>query len=222
MSRFTISAAPQRSIAWHQARVGRLTGTSAKAMLAGATTDTRRGLIDRLLAERITGVPQDSFQGNEATEWGVAHEDEARIAYEWHAGAVVQECGFLALADLMAGASVDGYIGDFAGIVELKAPFKTERHLAARRRIPPDYLPQVRHNLWVSGAAYCDYVSFDPRCDGPWRLFVHRVTRAQADVAGYEQKALAFLADVETEIAAHHTTTNISGTLAAVLIEAAS
>jgi hypothetical protein len=29
--------------------------------------------------------------------------------------------------------------------------------------VPSDYLGQITHNLWITGAQWCDFVSFDDR-----------------------------------------------------------
>ncbi len=68
--------------------------------------------------------------------------------------------------------------------------------------LPPEHWAQVRHNLWISGAGWCDFVSFDDRVAPTWQLFVVRVEAAELDLAGYERQAIAFLDDVATELSA--------------------
>ena len=58
----------------------------------------------------------------------------------------------------------------------------------------------MTHNLWVTGAQWCDFVSFDPRFPEHLQLFVVRVARKDVDLKGYEAKALAFLAEVDAEV----------------------
>lgn len=214
---FTVLQAPQRSEAWFRARLGRLTGTSAAAMLAKPTTATYQNLRIRLVTERLTGTPQEDDFTNDAMAWGVAHEDEARIAYELATGVQVLESGFLAHDTLMAGCSLDGHVGDMVGVIEIKAPFKTARHVATvRGGIPSDYLPQITHNLWISGAVWCDYVSYDPRLPERLRLSVHRVQASGLKLPDYAKAAEAFLRDVDTELAALQTMANLPGVLEAV------
>jgi putative phage-type endonuclease len=199
--RFTVIDAPQRSEAWLQARCGRLTGTAASDMLMKPTTAGYRNLLIRLVTERLTQTPQEDPYTNEAMEWGTAHEDEARIAYELATGLNVKESGFLAHTELMAGCSLDGHVDDYKGIVEIKCPFKTARHIATLRGgVPSEYLPQINHNLWVSQSSWCDYVSYDPRLPERLRLSIHRVQGV--DVDSYEAKVRAFLGEVDRELAA--------------------
>jgi putative phage-type endonuclease len=210
--RFSVIDAPQRSEAWLQARCGRLTGTAASDMLMKPTTAGYRNLVIRLVTERLTQTPQEDPFTNDAMEWGTAHEDEARIAYELATGLNVRESGFLAHNELMAGCSLDGHVDDYKGIVEIKCPFKTARHITTLRGgVPSEYLPQINHNLWVTGSDWCDYVSYDPRLPERLRLVVHRVT--VLDWAGYDAKVRAFLGEVDAELAALMTLADLGAVL---------
>jgi putative phage-type endonuclease len=210
--RFTVIDAPQRSEAWLQARVGRLTGTAASDMLMKPTTAGYRNLLIRLVTERLTQTPQEDPFTNDAMEWGTAHEDEARIAYELFTGLNVKESGFLAHTELMAGCSMDGHVDDYKGIVEIKCPYKTARHISTLRGgVPTEYLPQITHNLWMSGAAWCDYVSYDPRLPERLRLSIRRITGVDRDA--YDAKVRTFLTEVDTEFSALQTMANVGQVL---------
>jgi predicted phage-related endonuclease len=208
VSRFQVINAPQRSGDWWAARLGRLTGSTADEMLAGGKGITRAKLLVKLVAEIITRISQDEGDTftTPAMEHGKVTEPLAVGAYECETGNLVQSTGFLAHPYLMAGCSLDGHVGDFAGILELKCPHTTT-HLGYLRdgRLPPSYVPQVTHNLWISGAEWCDFVSYDPRLLDAYagaRLFIHRVHAKDLDIAGYEQKAKAFLAEVDAAVLA--------------------
>jgi hypothetical protein len=205
MRTFTVIDTPQRSEEWKRSRLGRLTGSVAGDMLAtikSGEAAARRDLRMRLLCERLTNLPAEDGFVNDAMQWGIDHEDEARIAYEMATGNDVQESGFLAHTELLAGCSLDGHMGDYAGICELKAP-KTATHLSViRDGIPARTMPQLMHNLWISGAAYCDYVSYDPRLPERLRLSIHRVAATDLDLGGYAAKAVAFLEECDRELRA--------------------
>lgn len=212
MSRpFAIHGADQRSPEWFAARAGRLTSSVAKCLFAegkkkGEESYQRRDLRIRLALERMTGQPQDedSWQ-SDAMRRGVEREADARLAYEAETGTLVEQAGFLSLNAHMAGTSLDGYVEDFAGIVELKCP-KSATHIGYLRQatpeIPAEYLPQIKHHLWVTGAQWADFVSFDDRLPEHLRLVIYRVMRDQLDIPGYEKTALAFLAEVAAEVEA--------------------
>jgi hypothetical protein len=198
----------QRSPEWFAARCGRLTGTGAADMLAtirSGEAAARRDLRVRLAVERITKRSQDAG-GYVSLEmqWGIDHEADARRAYEAATGDVVHEIGFLAHPTLMAGCSLDGAVAGGVGIVEIKCP-KSATHLRtirARGQILPEYLPQVRHNLWLSGAAWCDFISYDPRFPLPLRLAVTRLQLEPAERDSYEFMARQFLKEVDAEYSA--------------------
>lgn len=221
---FTLITAPQRSPEWFAARLGRLTGSCAADMLAKPTTATYQNLRTRLVVERLTNTPQEDGYTNDAMQWGRDTEDEARIAYELATGSNVQESGFLAHDVLMAGCSLDGHVGafdghaTFEGIVEIKCPFKTARHIATvRGGVPTDYAAQIMHNLWISGAAWCDYVSYDPRLPDGLRLVVHRVEASGLKLDEYAKLVESFLKAVDVELAALRTLANPAAVLAAAL-----
>jgi hypothetical protein len=201
-----VLCAAQRVPEWYLARVGRLTGSCAGDMLARIKTGeaaARRDLRVRLVCERLTGESQEDGFVNAAMQHGIDTEDAAFSAYEAHTGLIAQRVGFLAHDTLMAGCSPDGVIGAYDGILELKCP-KSATHLKYLKAsaLPSDYLPQITHNLWISGAAWCDFVSFDPRFPPSLQFFRVRVERDQTAIDAYELMARTFLSEVEQEIAA--------------------
>lgn len=201
---FRIVEAGQRSAEWFAARAGRLTGSCAKDMLAKVQSGeaaARRDLRTRLVVERLTGEPQEeSAFVNAAMQRGIDKEPEAFAAYEAETGLVVRRTGFLAHTELMVGCSLDGDVDNFAGIIELKCP-KSATHLGYLRAggLPSPHRPQVLHNLWATGAQWCDFASYDDRFPPHLRLFRVRVERNEQDIAEYAAAATAFLAEVERE-----------------------
>ena len=203
----TIHDCAQRSPEWYLLRAGRLTGSCAAAMLATVKTKgdeavKRRDLRYRLVVERLTGVPQDDGNGyvDAAMQHGIDTEDAAIAAYEAQTGVLVRRTGFISHDDLAAGCSLDGDVDNLTGIIEVKCP-KSATHLATVRcgEVPSGYLPQITHNLWVTGAAWCDFVSFDDRFPPGLALLIIRVPREAVDVAAYELVVRQFLREVDTE-----------------------
>lgn len=198
---FTIHDATQGTPEWLAARAGRLTGSRASDMLAKVKSGeaaARRDYRVQLVTERLTGCPQEDGFVSADMRWGSEQEPFARMAYEASTGIIVRQTGFLALDDHMAGCSLDGDVEKFAGIVEFKCP-KSATHIAylTDGGLPSKYRPQVTHNLWVTGAQWCDFVSFDPRLPENLQLFIVRVNRADVDLSSYEAEALGFLREVE-------------------------
>lgn len=221
MKPFTVIDADQRSDEWRLARVGRLTGSRAKDMLAtikSGEAAARRDYRLQLVTERLTGQPQDDVFVNAAMQRGIDCEPLAFAAYEARTGEVVQRSGFLAHTTHQAGCSLDGHIGDFEGLIELKAP-KSATHLSYLRAgtVPAEHLAQLTHNLWMTGAAWIDFVSFDDRFPEPLQVFIVRLKRDDVAIEEYELKALAFLAEVERECQGVLTISNPGAVLAQVV-----
>ena len=204
---FTIFEGEQRSPEWFSARCGRLTGSRAGDMLATigkGEAAARRDLRAQLVVERLTGTPQEDGYINAVMQRGIDKEPEAFGAYEAFSGNLVRRTGFLSHSSLMVGCSLDGDVDNFTGIIEVKCP-KSATHieyLKAGNRIPSRHVPQITHNLWVTGAQWCDFVSFDDRLPEGGQLVVLRVERDEAAIAAYELAVSLFLSEVDKEVEA--------------------
>ena len=206
MKPFSVVDVEQGSDEWLQARCGLLTGSRAPAMLktlkSKGEAAARRDLRLALVCERLTGRPVDGGYVSADMRRGREMEAAAVRAYEARQGVFVKRAGFLRHPTLPIGCSPDAYVGDFAGILECKAP-RSATHLDYLRggRVPDDYVGQVWHNLFVSGAEYCDFVSYDPRFPPDLQLFRVRVQRTDWDMAVYQRTVLGFLEEVDRELA---------------------
>lgn len=202
---FSIFEGEQRSPEWFAARCGRLTGSRAGDMLATigkGEAAARRDLRAQLVVERLTGQPQEDGYVNAVMQRGIDKEPEAFSAYEALSGHLVRRTGFLSHNALMLGCSLDGDVDDFTGIVELKCP-KSATHieyLKSAGKIPSRHVPQITHNLFVTGAQWCDFVSFDDRLPEGLQLVVMRVERDEAAIAAYEWAVSLFLSEVDKEV----------------------
>lgn len=196
----------QRTPAWFLARAGKLTGSRAHCPLTrgrgGVESIGRAQYRDQLVLEILTGVPQEDRFCNAAMRRAIEIEPAARAAYAAATGQVVQISGFLVHDELAAGTSLDGYVGAYEGVLELKS-LHSARHLGylADRRLPAAYRDQVRHHLWITGAAWCDFVLYDDRLPGRLQIVRHRFTRAELDIPGYELFARRFLDEVDGQVA---------------------
>lgn len=213
MRNFTVIEAEQRSDEWRAARAGRVTASRASDFLAkvksGGYSTSRKNYLTQLVAERLTGQPQDDGFVSAAMARGIELEPAAFAAYEAVTGEMAQRVGFLSHNDLLVGASPDGVVGDYAGIVELKVP-NPATHIGYLRGgvLPSDYVPQVTHLLLVSGADYCDFMSYGPNFPAALQTFVVRVKRKDVDLETYERELLKFLAEVDVEASALLTMSN--------------
>lgn len=202
---FTIIEAEQRSPQWFAARAGRLTGSRAADILKKARDGksesvARRDYRLQLVSERITEAPQEDTFITAEMRRGIELEPLAFAHYEAATGTVVRKTGFLACTELRAGCSPDGDINNFSGLIELKCP-KMATHFAYRsdpQSLVKEYHAQVAHNLWVTGAAFCDLISFDDRLPEKLQMLRVRIERYDAGVEEYALEAIRFLNEVDS------------------------
>lgn len=196
--------AEQRSAEWFAARAGLLTGsraTDAMAKIKSGEAAARRDYRLQLAVERLTGQPMESGFTSAEMQRGIDLEPVARARYEMESGNLVRQTGFVIGDNPWTGCSLDGDVDGFTGIVEFKCPKSTThiRYLEAGQ-LPPDYGLQVMHNLWVTGAQWCDFASFDDRLPAGLDWFCIRVHAKDMDIAGYAAAAAQFLAEVAVEV----------------------
>ena len=196
-------SAPQCSAEWLAARAGCLTASAIADMLAKTKTGesaSRANLRARLVAERLTGIPQDGFS-NAAMQWGNEQEPFARAAYEIHSGNLVDQTGLVMHPSIpYAGASPDGLIDD-CGLVEIKCP-NTATHIKylLSGDAPKEYQPQMLWQMECTERKWCDFVSFDPRMPSHLQLFVVRFDRDEGRINDVRAEAVKFLAEVDSMI----------------------
>ena len=215
----TVVDCVQRSPEWVQARLGRLCGSKANAMLSagtkGAESTGRRNLRLQLVLERLTGRSHERDYMSHAMRDGIEREDAARDLYECVAGRLIQPVGYVMHDELMAGYSPDGMIGDdFEGIVEAKSP-EPAAHLEYLRtgQIPKTYGDQIVHGLWITGARWCDWFSYQPAFDERLQIKLVRVYRDEAIIAAHDRAVRAFLREVDLEMVALRTLADTFGVL---------
>ena len=169
---------------WHAVKCGKVSASNISCVMAkgrgNAESKTRKSYLMRLLAERISGLPQDTYT-NGAMQWGIETEPQARAAYEFETLNAVEQVGFVEV-DAYVGCSPDGLI-DADGGVEIKCP-NTTTHLQylLDGTMPAEYVCQIQSTLWMTGRQWWDFVSFDPRIPNSKCLFVVRVERDEAKI----------------------------------------
>lgn len=204
MSNFQIINVEQGSQEWLTARAGSLGASAIHEALAKTKSGwgaSRANIKARLIAERLTGIPQDTFT-NAAMQWGREQEGNARSAYQFIQGVTVQEVGMVVDPDLPGThASPDGLVGD-DGLVEIKAP-NTATHIETLLGgpIPDRYIKQMQWQMRMCDRQWCDFASYDPRLGPEMQLHVRRVDRDDALIAEIEAEAIAFLDEIAATVA---------------------
>ena len=59
---------------------------------------------------------------------------------------------------------------------------------------------QITHNLWVTGAEWCDFVAYDDRLPEGLQFFRKRVFSHELDLTAHEAGVLKFLAEVDSQV----------------------
>jgi putative phage-type endonuclease len=162
---------------------------------------SRDNIMAQLIAERMTGQPQESFT-NAAMRWGTETEPQARAMYEIERGVDVVEVG-LYRHQTIAGthASPDGLVGD-DGLVEIKCP-NTATHIDTllSQSIDGKYITQMQWQMACAGRAWCDFVSFDSRMPADLQMWVRRVERDDKVISDLEELVAGFIRELENKLA---------------------
>jgi putative phage-type endonuclease len=202
---------------WHAARLGKLTGSriamaTAKG-LKGAPSRTRAKLMGLLACERMTGRPMDHYISG-PMDWGIETEAQARLAYQFDRNVRIETVGLVDHPTIpMAGASPDGLVGA-DGQVQFKCPeVHTHFETILGASIDGGYIKQMQWELAVTGRAWVDFASFDPRVPEEMQLHVVRVKRDPALIETLEAEGRQFLAELDNMVASLRTRFNLAEVL---------
>ena len=145
---------------WNEIRRGRFTASTISKLFMGKSTQGYNDAIYKIVQERLTGKSPESYV-NEAMKRGIVMEAEARLAYEVEKMTLVEEVGFVEY-DEWVGCSPDGLVDD-DGMIQIKCPaFNTHVGYLLSEEVPKDYYAQMQMELWVTGRAWNDFVSYHP------------------------------------------------------------
>lgn len=196
--------APQGSVEWRLARVGKVTASRVadvvRSVKSGGYASSRANYMAELTCERLTGAPTQGFV-NGAMQWGTDQEPNARSAYELREGVWVEQTGFIDHRTIqMTGASPDGLIGD-VGMIEIKCP-NTATHIdmLMNGKIDQDYIIQMQWEMLCADRLWCDFISYDPRLPERMRLFVHRVHCDYKMSMSLTKEVMKFLDDLDARM----------------------
>lgn len=190
----------QRSEEWYAARAGSVGASDIVDLLAKGRGVSRRNLMARLAAERLTGRATETYQ-SAAMLHGIEVEEQARVAYEFLHGVQVEQIGLIRHPSIEGThASPDGLVGK-DGVVEIKCP-NTATHIDTLMGAAIDrgYILQMQWQMACSGRKWVDWISYDPRMPVELALFVRRVKRDSAMIADVESEVRLFLAELEVMV----------------------
>jgi putative phage-type endonuclease len=198
-----IDAVQQGTEAWHQLRMGKVTASRVADLLAKTKTGpsaSRGNYLIELALQRVTKTIEESYT-NAAMEWGTQTEPQARVAYEVKTGNFVDQVAFIDHPTIAGfGCSPDGIVAT-DGLIEIKCPNSATHWSYIKANEPPNkYFIQMQAQMSVTGAKWCDFVSFDPRMPERSQLLVVRVLRDPEYILYMEAEISSFLKEVEKEV----------------------
>ena len=156
-----LSSLTQRSRAWHEERLGFVSGSAFHAVVGSDGFKTPADVWDDMfgIGERVASNP-DILRG-------VEHEDDGIAAYQASTGYRVEETGIHQHPHpdaYMIAVSPDGLVYDDhtsssspIGAVEIKCP-RPESPYAHHPSVPPWHVPQVHGHIQCADVPWCDYV----------------------------------------------------------------
>ena len=143
-------------------RAGRLTA-SLFAGAIGIGYDSRQKLW-----RQLTGR-EERFQGNAATEWGVANEKNAIRQYQVVTGELVDKKGqnqefFIHPVLDWLGCTPDGFVGQT--VIEAKCPAS----LQVYGKVPDHYMPQLQGQMAITGRSLAHFICWTPEEFEIWEV----------------------------------------------------
>lgn len=193
-------SAAQGTEEWALERCGRATASEFSSILAKGQGKTRTAYLRRVVAERLTGKPMETYAtGSWAKnlERGREQEPFARMAYESITGRLVEEVGFLKHATLMAGCSPDGLIGADGG-AEIKSVIPTvQLETILSGGYPSEHKPQIQGSLWVTGRKWWDFCSYSHDMPEHLQTYIFRVEPDADYILTLEAEVRVFLKEAD-------------------------
>lgn len=144
----------QRSDEWFKARMGRVTGSVAGAILNCDPSKTRQAVLRRMVRQALNAPQEDEneFVENVIFGYGRINESTALMDFKMETGLDVEECGFFPY-ETWLGASPDGLTSD-GGILEIKAPWSRREGQGREFKSldeQPQYYAQMQIEMFCAG-----------------------------------------------------------------------
>ena len=201
----------QRSQEWFQMRKGRITSSEIHKIMGGKSindlTDTAKTYLLEKVSETYGGFAQ--LAQGAALEWGTELESLAVDKYSERTGFQVDKASFIPVGDYFGG-SPDGLVPP-EGIIEVKCPYNSSNHFKHGliktpedfKKIASNYYYQCLSNMICAEAQWCDFISFDPRVDPEYEMFVFRFNRDEKEAEYVVEKvkvAANYIKDLKEKI----------------------
>jgi len=183
-----------------QERIGNITASRIKDMLAEGKGVSRAKYAAELAASRMTGKPHRNNFASAAMDHGNEFEIVAATKYELINGVMLEGTGkeYIPHPQIKrAGCCPDRLVND-DGLVEIKCPDShTFIGYKMTGEIPKGYRLQMTFQLSVTRRKWCDFVAFDPDMPEEDGYLQVRFTPTEKDISDLEFEVIKF--DIEVE-----------------------
>tara|TARA_B100001250_G_scaffold125821_1_gene107045 strand:- start:2129 stop:2752 length:624 start_codon:yes stop_codon:yes gene_type:complete len=184
---------------WMALRLGKITASAISNVIAKPTTAAYKNYLYTLATERFTHQRlSEDYQSPDMIR-GIEMEDKAAFAYMLIENKEIYPADFVYHPTIGgSGASPDRYSGE-EGLVEIKCP-RAHNHLATllgNEKIKREYQLQMQWQLACTERKWCDFVSYHPAFDNPYRLYVERIERDQNKINELETAVIDFNKEIE-------------------------
>ena len=190
----------QHSLNWYRVRLGKFTGSQVGRLMKrgkggeyfakDAMSYITEVVAERMLNPSVVYVDElfeeyllQATATSKAMAWGSDQEMNARGLYASLRKCKVTSCGAVEVEGTWFASSPDGVLLDEDGVIEIKCPTNTT-HTAYMRNVhdaeslkavKPEYYWQCMSHMMVTGAKFCDWMSYCPFSKKP--LHVVRIDR---------------------------------------------
>ena len=176
----------QGTVEWLELRKRKIGASDAPVIMEVSPWKTPYQLWQEKLGLKVQQVSQAMRIGSES-------EEEARKCFESKTNLIMIPTVVFHPANEWMMASLDGMDIDRRYIVEIKRANKEDHKLAIKGKIPDHYMPQVQHQLEVTGLDMAYYFSFDGH-DG----VIVEVPRNTKYIKTLVEAELEFYSNIET------------------------
>lgn len=190
---------------WFKSRQGCFTGSEVWKLMteprtkadkeAGNLSETANTYILEKVWEKLSGLTKSGVD-NFATEWGNDNEPKAVHFYEKLTGNKCEHapCCFNPDVIGLSGTPDRKVNGD--GLIEVKCPFNGANHLKHCFITSDEYFKsehkeyywQIQCYLFLTDREWCDFVSFDPRVNSDFGMFIYRLKKNEQDIKEMVEK----------------------------------
>jgi len=184
----------QGSLEWFKLKAGKPSASSFDKIVTtkGEPSKSRKSYLYKLAGEKVTGFRSEGFQ-SDAMLHGIETEQEAVNMYELQTGVECEKVGVVYKDEERKFlCSPDRIVGD--GILEVKCPqIATHVEYLLGNKLPTKYFQQVQGQLFITGAEWCDFMSY---YQGLKPLIV-RVTRDETFISALNSELNRFCFELD-------------------------